>query len=201
MRRLFVQTEKDFVTNLPRFVFNGDIKVIQRIEDVTQAVEQLSSSEILGIDTETRPSFRKGTIHKVALLQVANEDLCCLFQLSCFGFAPDLIHLLSNKVIKKVGLSLKDDFFMLSKRHKFDPQNCVDLQDYVKEMGIKDMSLQKLFANVFHQRISKSAQLSNWEAPIYTQSQKLYAATDAYACLKLYKELKRLKETNDYLLQ
>ena len=201
MRRLFVKTEKDFVTNLPRFVFNGDIKVIQRIEDVTQAVEQLSSSEILGIDTETRPSFRKGTIHKVALLQVANEDLCCLFQLSCFGFAPDLIHLLSNKVIKKVGLSLKDDFFMLSKRHKFDPQNCVDLQDYVKEMGIKDMSLQKLFANVFHQRISKSAQLSNWEASVYTQSQKLYAATDAYACLKLYKELKRLKETNDYLLQ
>ena len=201
MRRLFVQTEKDFVTNLPRFVFNGDIKVIQRIEDVTQAVEQLSSSEILGIDTETRPSFRKGTIHKVALLQVANEDLCCLFQLSCFGFAPDLIHLLSNKEIKKVGLSLKDDFFMLSKRHKFDPQNCVDLQDYAKEMGIKDMSLQKLFANVFHQRISKSAQLSNWEASVYTQSQKLYAATDAYACLKLYKELKRLKETNDYLLQ
>ncbi|MCG2653014.1 3'-5' exonuclease domain-containing protein 2 [Alloprevotella tannerae] len=201
MRRLFVKTEKDFVTNLPRFVFNGEIKVIQRIEDVTQAVEQLSSSEILGIDTETRPSFRKGTIHKVALLQVANEDLCCLFQLSCFGFAPDLIHLLSNKEIKKVGLSLKDDFFMLSKRHKFDPQNCVDLQDYAKEMGIKDMSLQKLFANVFHQRISKSAQLSNWEAPIYTQSQKLYAATDAYACLKLYKELKRLKETNDYLLQ
>lgn len=201
MRRLFVKTEKDFVTNLPRFVYNGDIKVIQRIEDVTQAVEQLSSSEILGIDTETRPSFRKGTIHKVALLQVANEDLCCLFQLSCFGFAPDLIHLLSNKEIKKVGLSLKDDFFMLSKRHKFDPQNCVDLQDYAKEMGIKDMSLQKLFANVFHQRISKSAQLSNWEAPIYTQSQKLYAATDAYACLKLYKELKRLKETNDYLLQ
>lgn len=92
MRRLFVKTEKDFVTNLPRFAFNGDIKVIQRIEDVTQAVEQLSSSEILGIDTETRPSFRKGTIHKVALLQVANEDLCCLFQLSCFGFAPDLIH-------------------------------------------------------------------------------------------------------------
>ena len=201
MRRLFVKTEKDFVTNLPRFVFNGEIKVIQRIEDVTQAVEQLSSSEILGIDTETRPSFRKGTIHKVALLQVANEDLCCLFQLSCFGFAPDLIHLLSNKEIKKVGLSLKDDFFMLSKRHKFDPQNCVDLQDYAKEMGIKDMSLQKLFANGFHQRISKSAQLSNWEAPIYTQSQKLYAATDAYACLKLYKELKRLKETNDYLLQ
>ena len=201
MRRLFVKTEKDFVTNLPRFVFNGDIKVIQRIEEVAQAVERLSSSEILGIDTETRPSFRKGTIHKVALLQVANEDLCCLFQLSCFGFAPDLIHLLSNKEIKKVGLSLKDDFFMLSKRHKFDPQNCVDLQDYAKEMGIKDMSLQKLFANVFHQRISKSAQLSNWEAPIYTQSQKLYAATDAYACLKLYKELKRLKETNDYLLQ
>ena len=200
MRRLFVKTEKDFVTNLPRFVYNGDIKVIQRIEEVAQAVERLSSSEILGIDTETRPSFRKGTIHKVALLQVANEDLC-LFQLSCFGFAPDLIHLLSNKEIKKVGLSLKDDFFMLSKRHKFDPQNCVDLQDYAKEMGIKDMSLQKLFANVFHQRISKSAQLSNWEAPIYTQSQKLYAATDAYACLKLYKELKRLKETNDYLLQ
>lgn len=115
MRRLFVKTEKDFVTNLPRFVFNGGIKVIQRIEDVTQAVEQLSSSEILGIDTETRPSFRKGTIHKVALLQVANEDLCCLFQLSCFGFAPDLIHLLSNKAIKKVGYLSKTTSLCLVK--------------------------------------------------------------------------------------
>ena len=90
---------------------------------------------------------------------------------------------------------------MLRRRNSdFKPSGYIDLQDYVKQMGIQDMSLQKLYANVFHKRISKSAQLSNWEADVLTESQKVYAATDAYTCIQLYKELKQLKATNDYEL-
>ena len=69
------------------------------------------------------------------------------------------------------------------------------------ELGIKDMSLAKLYANLFHQRISKREQLSNWEADVLTDKQKLYGATDAWACIQLYEEYVRLKESNDYFLE
>ena len=104
-----------------------------------------------------------------------------------------------NPSIMKVGLSLNDDFRQLSQRvENLSPISYVELQDYVSEMGIKDKSLQKLFANVFHRRISKSQQLSNWEADVLVAKQKLYAATDAYACLVLYEELERLRKSGDY---
>ncbi len=82
----------------------------------------------------------------------------------------------------------------------FEPGGCVDLQNVAKEMGIEDMSLQKLYANVFHMRISKNARLSNWEADVLSDSQKVYAATDAYTCIQLYRELTQLKESNSYEL-
>lgn len=112
---------------------------------------------------------------------------------------PCLIDLLSDPAVLKIGLSLKDDFLML--RHRvptFQPAGFIDLQDYVKEMGIEDMSLQKLYANVFGMRISKSARLSNWEADALSESQQVYAATDAVTCISLYKELQRLNENRAF---
>ena len=108
---------------------------------------------------------------------------------------------MADKSVLKVGLSLKDDFLMLRRRDaSFVPGGYIDLQDYAKQMGILDMSLQKLYANVFHMRISKSAQLSNWEADTLTESQKVYAATDAYTCIQLYNELKTLKDSRNFQL-
>ena len=161
----------------------------------------LRQSPILGIDTETRPTFKKGVSHKVALLQVANEQLCFLFRMNEIGFLPCMANLLADPKVLKVGLSLKDDFLMLKRRDaNFQPAGYIDLQNYVKQMGIEDMSLQKLYANVFHKRISKNAQLSNWEADILTDAQKVYAATDAYTCIQLYKELESLNSSNEYEL-
>lgn len=201
MRELHIKTDKNLIHELPRFVFEGRIIVIQSEAETVRAVKALRCSPILGIDTETRPTFRRGETHKVSLLQIADEHICFLFRLNEIGFPQPLVNLLADRQVLKVGLSLHDDFMMLRKRNEqFNPQNYIDLQDFVKEMGIEDMSLQKLYANVFRKRISKSARLSNWEADVLSESQKQYAATDAITCIQLYKELKELKESGEYIL-
>ena len=201
MRELHIKTDKNLIHELPRFVFEGRIIVIQSEEETVRAVKALRCSPILDIDTETRPTFRRGETHKVSLLQIADEHICFLFRLNEIGFPQPLVNLLADKEVLKVGLSLHDDFMMLRKRNEqFTPKNYIDLQDFVKDMGIEDMSLQKLYANVFRKRISKSARLSNWEADVLSESQKQYAATDAITCIQLYKELKELKESGEYIL-
>lgn len=112
-----------------------------------------------------------------------------------------MVRLLEDKKVVKVGLSLKDDFSALRKWADFTPGSFVELQNYVRQFGIEDMSLQKLYANLFQERISKSQRLSNWEANILTDAQKSYAATDAWACIKIYEELEALRESGEYKLE
>lgn len=158
----------------------------------------LLSQPILGIDTETKPTFKRGVIHQVALLQVATHDLCFLFRLNYLGLSPSVVRLLMDRTVPKVGLSLHDDLHMLHKRGEFQAGSFIDLQNVVKEIGIEDMSLQKLYANLFGMRISKTQQLSNWQADVLSDKQKVYAATDAWACIVIYEELMRLNESKDY---
>ena len=200
LKQLYVSTPKTIIPDLPRFTFEGRIEVIQSESEAIRAVRALKGAPLLGIDTETRPSFRKGEKHKVALLQVSDRDICFLFRLNMLGFAPCLVELLSDPAITKVGLSLRDDFMMLRGRRSFTPGGCIDLQEKAKIFGIEDMSLQKLYANLFHQKISKAQRLSNWEASDLKESQALYAATDAWCCINLYEEFKRLSATGDYEL-
>jgi ribonuclease D len=155
---------------------------------------------LLGLDTETRPSFQRGRQHQVALLQVAAEDICFLFRLNHIGMSPAIIRLLEDTTVTKVGLSWHDDLNGLHKIGRFTPGLFIDIQDHVRELGIEDLSLQKLFANLFGKQISKSQQLTNWERDILTDKQKAYAATDAWACIQLYEELERLRQTGDYEL-
>ena len=117
------------------------------------------------------------------------------------GFPDSLIKLLEDTQIAKVGLSLKDDIHQIEQRHTgFNPQNFIDLQQIATRMGIEDMSLAKLFANFFRQRISKNAQLSNWEADALDEKQRVYAATDASACLLLYSRMQELVSNKQYQL-
>ena len=166
----------------------------------TSTASSTSFKEALGIDTETRPSFKKGHINEVALLQVSTHDVCFLFRLNLIGMSAAVIRLLEDTTVPKIGLSLRDDLMMLGKRAEFSKGNFIDLQNHVKEIGVEDMSLQKLYANFFGQKISKRDRLSNWEAEILKDKQKIYAATDAWACIMLYEELLRLKQTSDYEL-
>lgn len=192
---------KDEISRLPKEDFNGRMIVIQTESEAEQAIEYLNSFPVVGIDSETRPSFIKGQSHKVALLQVATDECCFLFRLNKIGLIKPIIGFLENPAIIKVGLSLRDDFMMLHKRAPFTQQSCIELQEYVKPFGIQDKSLQKIYAILFALKISKSQRLSNWEADILTESQKKYAATDAWACYKIYTLLQELKKSGNYEIE
>ena len=178
----------------------GRIVVVLTERDAEKAVRYLLSQPILGIDTETRPSFKKGQTHQVALLQVSSYDVCFLFRLNQLGMSPSVKRLLEDRRVPKIGLSLRDDLLSLHKLGDFNAGYFIDLQDHVREIGVEDLSLQKLYANFFAQKISKREQLTNWEADILQDKQKLYAATDAWSCIMLYEELIRLERTGDYEL-
>ena len=193
--------DKDELQGLPKAAFPGRIYVIQSEKETQKAAAYLQSQPIVGIDSETRPSFTKGQRHKVALLQISSTDCCFLFRLNMTGLTQPLIDLLENPSITKVGLSLKDDFMMLRKRAAFTPRNCIELQDYVRQFEIQDKSLQKIYGILFQEKISKSQRLSNWEADVLSDSQKQYAATDAWACLNIYNLLEELKRTGNYEIE
>ena len=176
---------------MPNVLFQGRIIVIDTLSDAEKAIKALSSESILGIDTETRPSFKKGVHYNVSLLQISSSDTCFLFRLNRIGMPESVISLLENPEIKKIGLSLHDDYQALAKRKRFTPQGFLDLQKYVTGFGIEEKSLQKIFAIIFGQRISKTQQLTNWDADVLTDKQKLYAATDAWACLSIYNHLQQ----------
>lgn len=197
---LYSKYDKVQINTLPRAVFEGRIIVVLSKAEAEKAVNYLLSQPILGIDTETRPSFRKGIIHNVSLLQVSSYDTCFLFRLNYIGMTAAIIRLLEDTTVPKIGLSLHDDITMLHKIADFTPGNFIDLQQHVREIGIEDLSLQKLYANFFGQKISKTQRLTNWEADVLNDKQKLYAATDAWTCIKLYEELQRLKESGEYEL-
>lgn len=194
-KTLFTSTPKDFIPSLPRFTFEGKIVVIQSQREAIQAVKALKNEPVLGMDTETKPAFKKGQHHQVALLQISGNELCFLFRLNMTGLLPCLVDLLSDHTQLKVGLALRDDFKSLQQRQPFEPGRHIEIQRLAEDIGLKDMSLQKLYANLFHQRISKQMRLSNWEANVLTDAQKTYAATDAFSCIQLYRELIRLKES------
>lgn len=197
---IYSKFDKSDIVALPRAVFDGRIFVINTEAEAEKAVAYLLGQDILGVDTETRPSFKKGQRHNVALLQVSTHDTCFLFRLNLIGMPPAIIRLLEDINVPKIGLSLHDDMLSLHKRADFTPGNFIDLQQHVGELGVKDLSLQKLYANFFHQKISKTVRLSNWETDVLSDSQKTYAATDAWACIKIYEELIRLERTGDYKL-
>ena len=201
MRKIiYNKFDKKSIAQLPTVTFPGKTVVVMSESEAEKAVHFLLSQDILGVDTETRPSFKKGETHMVSLLQVSTSDVCFLFRLNHIGITPAILRLLENKAVPMVGLSLHDDMLSLHKRVAFTPGFFIDLQDLVGELGIEDLSLQKLYANLFHQKISKRQRLTNWDSDVLNDKQKAYAALDAWACINLYKEISRLKQSGDYEL-
>lgn len=177
---------KEEIANLTVEEFNGRIITILTQQDAEKAVDYLLQFPKVGFDTETRPSFQKGQRYKISLMQIATEDACFLFRLNHIGFPPSLEMFLESNDTLKIGLSLRDDFGAIRKRTTIEPANFLDLQNFVGQFGIEDASLQKIYAILFHKKISKGQRLSNWEADVLSEAQKKYAALDAWACLKIY---------------
>ena len=173
---------KEAISELPLEEFTGRIIVIDTLRDVEKAVGYLSEFQSVGFDTETRPSFKKGQRYKISLM----------FRLNRIGIPEALEEFLANEKVLKIGLSLRDDFGAMRKRTDIQPANFLDLQNYVGQFGIEDASLQKIYAILFNKKISKGQRLSNWEADVLSDAQKKYAALDAWACLKIYNQLKQI---------
>ena len=180
---------KEQLQQLPVRVFEGQVIVIDKPEQVSEAVAYLRKSRILGVDTESRPSFQKGIHYPTALVQIADHKRCFLFRLTHIGMPKELADLFADPNICKVGLAFKDDINGLRRRHDFTPANCVDIQKIVVQYGLLDLGLQKLFAICFGRKISKAQQLTNWENSHLTPEQARYASTDAWATLLIYEDL------------
>ncbi len=180
---------KDQLAQLPVADYDGNVKVIDTEEDVERAVKALRSCDIIGFDTETRPSFKKGQSNMVSLLQLSTRSTCYLFRLNHIGLPQPVKDLLEDPEKMKIGLSLHDDFHNINKVWELNPKGFVELQKYAKEFNIADTSLTKMFAIVFGKRISKGQRLSNWEADSLSEQQQLYASLDAMACIHLYEYL------------
>lgn len=173
-------------------VFPGKIKVIDRPGlEYAKAIAYLSKQKVLGFDTETRPVFSSGvhSYNPVALLQLSGPDRAYLFRTINCGTGALLRSILSNPKIIKVGAAVKDDIKGLKFYGQFEAKSFVDLQQIVSEYGIRDKSVKKMAAIIMNCRISKTQQLSNWEAETLNISQELYAATDAWICREMYMKL------------
>lgn len=174
---------------MPLKSFEGDIILVDSDGKFQFAVNELSKQSIIGFDTETKPSFKKGVNNKVALLQLSTENRAFLFRINRIGLPEGLRHILSNPNILKPGVAIRDDIKGLQEVVNFEPAGFIELQDVAKDMGIQNFSLKKLAAIFCGFRISKGQQLSNWEAPELTEAQQAYAATDAWTALKIFEKI------------
>jgi len=179
----------DEINQLPINNFKGELFYIDTFKKLRKVMSDLKGSTVLGFDTETRPTFKKGRLNEVSLLQLSTKNKAFLFRLNKIGLPKEVKGILSDDSVLKIGVAIRDDISSLRKLDDFKPSGFIELQEYVKNFGIEDSGLKKLVANILGFKISKRQQTSNWEADELTQAQILYAATDAWVCQEIYHTL------------
>jgi ribonuclease D len=190
--QLPARIEKHAIMELPLIRYTGAVSLVTTQEELFASVEHLSGETILGFDTETKPSFRRGQAHPVSLLQFATHNHVYLFQLQKLRDLSPLNVLLSNPSIAKAGVALHDDVRLLNELHAFDPVGFVEISSITRTWGIENTGLRSLTALLLGHRISKSMQVSNWANPTLTEAQIIYAATDAWVARCLYQRIQEL---------
>jgi len=183
------QIDNEAILDLPLIAFEGEIHLISHPSEVKKAIRRLEQMPVLGFDTETKPSFKKGKSNPVSLIQLAAENEAWLFRVNLLGRLPAINQILGNASLLKIGLALKEDLRSLSDCCTPNPDSFLDLQDFAPHFGIQEGGLKKMAAIVLGARISKSQQLSNWDRPDLSEAQLRYAATDAWIALKIYQQL------------
>jgi len=180
---------KDEIKNYSIEKFTGEIHVIEKDNDVLAAYSFLKKQKILGFDTESKPTFKKGVSSKVSLIQFSTKDQAFLFRINKIGFNEKLIDIISDKKIKKIGIAIFDDVKALQKIKSFESNSIIDLNQLALNLGFESIGAVKLSILILGFAISKSARLSNWERENLSLSQLEYAATDAWICNIIYKKL------------
>ncbi len=169
--------------------FEGELVMVDNFRTFNSVLPRLLKSQVLGFDTETKPSFKKGRKNRVSLIQLADKNIACLFRINRIGIPDKLADIFSDPRIIKCGVAIHDDIKILSGIRKFNPAGFIDLQAFVKNYGIESSGLKKLAAIVLGFRISKRQQVTDWEAAELSEPQQIYAATDAWVCHQIYNKL------------
>lgn len=185
------EVTKEEINELPLIRYEGEVKVVNTEEELTAALKDLYRQPVIGFDTESRPSFRKGEYYPISLVQIATPGLVYLIRTNKTGFTSGLRTLFENPNIIKAGISILDDLRELQKFGHFNPAGVVDLNQVAQAAGVKNIGVRSLSAIMLGVRISKSQQTSNWERDSLSKSQIYYAATDAWICMQLYEKLER----------
>jgi len=184
------EISKEEVAALQLIQYEGPIHVIDSLEAFEQEIERIMMEPVLGFDTETRPSFKKGKVYPTSLIQISSLEQAWILRVNRIGYPGPLLELLSDENPLKIGLGLQDDLRRLRADFKFEPQGFLDLQHYVEAFRIDEKGLKKISGIVLNRRISKSQQVSNWDADVLSEAQLRYAATDAWICLMIYNSLR-----------
>ncbi len=188
-----VMTEIPVKPQLERLSFKGQIHVISTDQELQMVAVALAAANELGFDTETKPSFKKGEVYQVALLQLATATDAYLIRLHFITEFTVLKAVFENEQILKVGVAIRDDLKLLQKVFPFHPKNFTELQDLAKKNGMTNFGLKGMTEEVLQATISKGAKMTNWQAAELTQAQQLYAATDAWIGLMLYQKISQIK--------
>ncbi|RXF76130.1 3'-5' exonuclease domain-containing protein 2 [Desulfovibrio sp. DS-1] len=183
---------KDEINELPLERYAGEIRIVRSEEELADAVDRLRDEDVLGFDTETRPTFRKGKVNLPSLVQLACSDVVYLFQLNWLPFGDALAAVLSDADIVKTGVAVRDDIRDLQKLFAFNDAGVVDLGEVARDLGLETHGLRNLAANFLEVRISKGAQCSNWSNRELAPQQVLYAATDAWVSREIHLRMRRL---------
>lgn len=181
---------KEAINELPLDRYEGEIVLVDKVEQVKPAFEEINQHEFVGFDTETKPVFVKGQSNEVALLQIGIPNKVFLIRINLTGLVEEVTTFFENGAIKKLGVGLRDDIIFLQRIVPFKADGFVELNEMVNAIEIEANGLRKLTAIILGFRISKNAQVSNWEATILNPKQQRYAATDAWVCLEMYNKLR-----------
>ncbi|MBL56757.1 MAG: 3'-5' exonuclease [Flavobacteriales bacterium] len=188
---------KDEVNELPLGKYEGRIIIVDTPLQVADAIEEIENENIIGVDTETRPTFKKGLLNKTALVQIATGKKVFLFRLNKMGFPYSLARIFENPQIQKIGIAILQDMKELSDQYReFQHQNVTDLNILCKTLNFQNIGARNLTAMILGFRISKRQQTSNWESNQLSEGQLRYAATDAWVARQVYLKLYTSKEFN-----
>ncbi len=190
---------KEEINLLPTILYEGEIMLIRTNEELQRAISELKKSSFLGFDTETRPKFTKGAMHLPSLIQLASDKKVYLIQLKHVDFTQELVELLSDEHIYKIGVAIHEDYRNLSRICQLQNNGLIDLAKLANQKGLKAQGLRTICANLLGYKVNKGAQCSNWAADTLSHNQIQYAATDAWLGLLLYNNLIQLEDSPNFI--
>lgn len=190
-------------SELPNYrgVSMADITVVVSPEKADSARTVLLAAPVVGFDTESKPTFRKGEISTGPhLVQLAMDHHVYLFPVSFEANHAALKDILGSPDVAKVGFGLGNDRSALRSRLAIELNNVLDLGEVLRGPGHRGTVGAKVaVAHYFGEKLIKSKRVgtSNWASRVLDERQLLYAANDAHVALKIYHAWLRDPSRND----